>query len=155
MSVPALPIPTGGITHIFEIICMAVTLEQVVGLKNPWFPKWLLHRPAGKTLVKKALPFFLRRVRSLERFSKPRLANIMRMRLTNSIVGLVVLGLTFAAFIAPPFSGLDTLPALGVVVISLSIILEDILGALVGILIGAAGVAVIAGLSAAIVSIFN
>ena len=42
---------------------------------------------------------------------------------------------------APPFTGLDTLPALGAVVISLGVLLEDFAVVLVGVAIGAAGVA--------------
>jgi hypothetical protein len=41
---------------------------------------------------------------------------------------------------APPFSGLDTLPALGVVVLSLSILLEDGLVAFLGTLLAATGI---------------
>ena len=45
------------------------------------------------------------------------------------------------AFLAPPFSGLDTLPALGVVVLAVSVLLEDALFAVAGVLLSAAGVA--------------
>ncbi|MDQ6607923.1 MAG: hypothetical protein M3Z06_15435, partial [Actinomycetota bacterium] len=44
------------------------------------------------------------------------------------------------AFLAPPFSGLDTLPSLGVVVLSLGVLLEDVLVVVVGVLLGIAGV---------------
>ena len=37
----------------------------------------------------------------------------------GTLIGLFVFGLTLSAFLAPPFSGLDTLPSLGVVVIGL------------------------------------
>lgn len=47
---------------------------------------------------------------------------------------------TAGAFFAPPFSGLDTLPALGVVLLSLGFLLEDILVALPGAIVGATGV---------------
>ena len=45
-----------------------------------------------------------------------------------------------AAFVAPPFTGLDTLPALGVVLLSLGVLLEDVLLVLVAIAVGVAGV---------------
>ena len=52
----------------------------------------------------------------------------------------MVFGLTLSAFLAPPFSGLDTLPSLGVVLIGLGVLLRDpVLG--VGALLGASGVA--------------
>ena len=53
---------------------------------------------------------------------------------------MVVLGLTLTAFLAPPFTGLDTLPSLGIVLISLGVLFEDALLALIGLIIGAAGV---------------
>ena len=57
---------------------------------------------------------------------------------SSSAIGLVVLLFTLGSFVAPPFSGLDTLPALGVVVIALSLILEDVVITIVGMVIGAA-----------------
>ena len=39
LVLPALPIPTGGITHVFEIICMLLALEQIIGLQSVWLPK--------------------------------------------------------------------------------------------------------------------
>jgi hypothetical protein len=52
----------------------------------------------------------------------------------------VIIGFTVAAALAPPFSGLDTLPALGVVLLCLALIVEDALLALIGFIIGLAGV---------------
>jgi hypothetical protein len=51
----------------------------------------------------------------------------------------VVLVLTVFAFVAPPFTGLDTLPSLGVVLISLGVLLDDALLALIGLVVGAVG----------------
>jgi hypothetical protein len=48
---------------------------------------------------------------------------------------------SLAAFLAPPFSGLDTLPALGVVVLSLGVLLEDFAIVLIGVIVGAVGIA--------------
>jgi len=63
---------------------------------------------------------------------------------------LVIAG-TAAAFAAPPFTGLDTLPALSVVLISLAVLLEDALIALAGLILGAVGVALEVVLGAAAV----
>jgi hypothetical protein len=61
-------------------------------------------------------------------------------RLSNVAFGALVLGGSLAAFLAPPFSGLDTLPALGVVLLSLGVLLEDFLVVAVGVVVGIAGV---------------
>lgn len=90
LGVPALPLPTGGVTHVFELIAAIV-------------------------------------------------------------FGLLALAGTVGAFFAPPFSGLDTLPAVGVVVLALGVLLEDALVALVGIALGTAGVVLELALGAAAV----
>ena len=54
--------------------------------------------------------------------------------------GALVLAGTLAAFLAPPFSGLDTLPSLGVVLLSLGVVLEDLAIVVVAVVVGIAGV---------------
>ena len=56
------------------------------------------------------------------------------------LLGLLLMAFAIAAFLAPPFSGLDTLPAMGAVVVSLAIILEDVIVLAIGTVIGAGGI---------------
>ena len=44
------------------------------------------------------------------------------------------------AFLAPPFTGLDTLPSLGVVLLSLGVLLEDFAVVVLALIIGSGGV---------------
>ena len=53
---------------------------------------------------------------------------------------MLALSGTLGAFLAPPFSGLDTLPALGVVLLSLGVLLEDVAIVVAGLVVGAGGV---------------
>ena len=148
MAVPALPLPTGGVTHVFEAVAMLVTLQLLVGRRSIWLPKrWMridLRSRAGERLTNA----LVKRVRWLERFSRPRLTSLTRGPATRSVFGLVVLVLSLSAFLAPPFSGLDTLPALGVVVVSVGVLLADFLLVALGTVIGAAGVVAVVGLGA-------
>jgi hypothetical protein len=151
MITPALPLPTGGITHVFELITMLLALEMIFGRRSVWLPDRLRRRKLGPATTKKAVPFIARRVRQFERFARPRMAGVLERRPVTSALGVVILLLTIGAFVAPPFTGLDTLPALGVVVIALSLILEDALVTVIGIVIGAAGIALEFILGSAIV----
>ena len=150
MFVPALPLPTGGITHVFEVITVLVAVQMVLGRRTIWLPKRFEQRELGAAITGKAVPFIIRRVRWFEKFSRPRFARLFDQRWFMRILGLVIIGFTAGAALAPPFSGLDTLPALGVVMISLAIILEDavVLGA--GALIGIGGIALIVTIGAAL-----
>jgi hypothetical protein len=82
----------------------------------------------------------MRMIRRLERVSRPRLRFLFGHRLSNIVLGILVVGLSLAAFLAPPFTGLDTLPALGVVLLSLGVLLEDIAIVLIGLVAGAVGI---------------
>jgi hypothetical protein len=140
MGVPALPLPTGGATHVFEVVTALLALQLIVGRDEIWLPqRWRRLQLAGKNR-EKFLRGLMKMIRRLERFSKPRLRFLFNHQVSNSVFGLLVLGGTVGAFVAPPFTGLDTLPALGVVLLSLAVLLEDFVIAVVGIAIGVGGV---------------
>jgi hypothetical protein len=140
LALPALPLPTGGVTHVFELIAMLLALELIVGRRTVWLPERLRRRELGPAAQKRFSDVLLRRIRWLERHSRPRLRFLIDHPLTGQVFGVLVLGLAVAAFVAPPFTGLDTLPSLGVVLLSLGVLLDDGLVALAGVAVGAAGV---------------
>ena len=39
LGVPALPLPTGGVTHVFEVIAMLLALQLIVGRSQVWLPQ--------------------------------------------------------------------------------------------------------------------
>jgi hypothetical protein len=151
MALPALPLPTGGASHVLEVITMLLALELIVGRRTIWLPeRWLRRELAGPSRQRFAT-MLLKRIRWFERFSRPRGRPLLRQRLSGVVFGVLVLGFTATAFVAPPFSGLDTLPSLGVVVLSLGFLLEDAVLAAVGVAIGALGAVVVIGLGSLVV----
>ncbi len=150
LSLPALPLPTGGVSHAFEVVAVLVAAQMVLGRTTLWLPRRLRDRELGPLVAGKALPFIVRRVRWLESHARPRGTPLFRNRWFARLLGLVLIALAVAAGLAPPFSGLDTLPALGAVVIALSILLEDVVILGVGVLIGTGGVALILTVGAAL-----
>ena len=67
--------------------------------------------------------------------------------------GLVMLALSLAAFFAPPFTGLDTVPSLGAVLVSLGVLLEDPLLGILGFVIGVAGILIVVFLGKQVVDL--
>ena len=140
LGVPALPLPTGGATHVFEIIAVLLALQLIVGRDEIWLPeRWRKIEIAGPK-QQKFIAGLMRLIRRLERFSRPRLTFLFDHRLSTIVFGLLVLAGTLGAFLAPPFTGLDTLPSLGVVLLSLGVLLEDFFIVVVGLVVGCAGV---------------
>jgi hypothetical protein len=143
MALPALPLPTGGATHVLEAVTMLVALQLVVGRRCIWLPARWKRLELGAPSRQKLVTALLRRIRWFERFSRPRANRLFEHRIASSVFGGLVFGLALSSFLAPPFSGFDTLPSLGVVVIGLGVLLRDLLLALLGALLGAIAVATI------------
>lgn len=143
MIFPAMPLPTGGVTHIFELIVMLLSIELVAGKDTVWLPKSWLNKELPASLRTSALPKLISLTKFIEKHTKPRLAKLQSSKLGGRITGLVVLLFSIFAFLAPPFSGLDTLPSLGVVLIALALIFEDALLSLIGLLAGGIGIGLV------------
>ncbi len=92
LGVPALPLPTGGATHLVDVIAALLALQLIARRSTLWVPhRWSAIDLAGPR-QQRFLDGLMRTIRFIERFSR---------------------------LLAPPFTGLDTLPALGVVLLSL------------------------------------
>jgi hypothetical protein len=155
MAFPALPLPTGGITHIFELAVMLIAVEMMAGWRAVWLPKKWRQRELGPTFQGKFVPYLIRRIRWFERFSRPRFADVLQHPNFSRLAGLLFFILALAAFMGPPFSGLDTLPAMGAVMIALSIILGDFIIFAAGGVIGALGVGLIFAFGAVTINLFK
>jgi hypothetical protein len=149
LGIPALPLPTGGATHVFEIIAVLVAFQLLLGRDEIWLPqRWRKIELTGEKRTR-FLGTLIRLVRRLERLSRPRLAFLFDRRSSNVVFALLVIGGSIAAFLAPPFTGLDTLPALGVVLLSLAVLLRDTAVVLAALAVGATGVVLEIALGAA------
>jgi hypothetical protein len=154
MALPALPLPTGAISHVLEIVTMLLALELLVGRTEVWLPARFEHKELKGVSGPKFSNVLLKRIRWFEKFSRPRMAGLLERRVTGMAFGAAVFGFALTAFLSPPFSGLDTLPSLGVVVLGLGVLLGDIVVAGVGAAIGIIGVVVVIGLGSAISKLF-
>ena len=125
----------------FEIIAALIALELIVGRHEVWLPqRWGGLELAGQR-QQRFIASMMRLIRRLERLSRPRLSFLFRRRFSDVVFGLLVIGGSAGAFFAPPFTALDTLPALGVVLLSLGVLLEDSLVVAIALVVGVAGVA--------------
>jgi hypothetical protein len=150
MFLPALPVPTGGVTHVFEAITVVLAAQMLIGRRTIWLPDRWARRELGATVTGRAIPFIIRWVRRVERYSRPRGAFLFQQRLMLPVFGLIFMALAVAAALAPPFSGLDTLPAMGAIAVALAIIFEDVLLLVLGFVLGTTGVVLIVTVGAAL-----
>jgi hypothetical protein len=143
LALPALPLPTGGVTHVFEVIAMLLALELIIGRRKVWLPERFRQREIGPDTRRRFSEKLLPRIRWIEGHSHAHLGFLLEHRLSGVVFGIAVLVMTATAFVAPPFTGLDTIPSLGVVLISLGVLLEDPILGTIGFVVGAAGVLIV------------
>jgi hypothetical protein len=144
----ALPIPTGGVTHVLELFGLLLTVQMIIGRREVWLPRRVARHRLGELFTTKAAPKLLRFIRWFERHSRPRGARLLGTRPMVSLLGVVMLLFVVGSIVAPPFSGLDTLPSLGVVIVCLGLILSDGLVVTGGVVVGTTGLALVVALGA-------
>ncbi|MCU1358653.1 MAG: exopolysaccharide biosynthesis protein [Acidimicrobiales bacterium] len=139
MAPSALPIPTGGATHLFDVIALVFAVQLAIGRTAVWLPEKWQRRPIGPKSAK-GIRAVITFVRWCEKISTRRLGRLMGSRSGGVVLGIVMVVFVVGAFVSPPFSGLDTLPSLGVVLLALAILLEDAAFAVAGLVVGVGGV---------------
>src|SRR5919204_2393546 len=102
MALPALPLPTGAVSHVLEILTMLLALELIIGRTEVWIPKRFHDRELKGLSSPKFRNTLIKRIRWFEKFSKPRMAGLLERRLTGVAFGAAVFGCTLTAFLAPP-----------------------------------------------------
>src|SRR3954468_3653326 len=89
LCVPALPLPTGGATHVFELVAMLLALQLIAGRDEIWLPeRWRGLELAGAA-QQRFINRLLKSIRWLERFSRPRATFLFDHRLSNIVFGLL------------------------------------------------------------------
>lgn len=147
----ATPLPTGGITHVFEAISVAIAAQMVLGRRSLWLPARWKGRGLGSTFTGRTGPSMVRFIHRIERVARPRGAWFLDHGWAQRLCGLVLVGFATSAALAPPFSGLDTLPALGAVLVSLGLIVGDLALVGAGVVVGTGGVVLILTVGEAVV----
>ena len=150
----ALPVPTGGVTHLLELGALVVTAQYTFGREDLWLPKRVARHELGATFKEKAVPKLVAVVRWFERFTRRRFAGLLESTPARMLIGFALIVFVLGAFLAPPFSGLDTLPSLGVVVAAIGLLVGDGIVVALGLGIGVAGVALVVALGSVAWSLF-
>src|SRR4051794_33904441 len=85
LGVSALPPPTGGATHLFEVVAVLLALELVAGRQEIWLPARWRALDIGTGRRRRSLARLLRLIRRLERISRPRLRFLFGHRVSNIV----------------------------------------------------------------------
>ena len=135
LAIPmALPIPVPpGINILLASPLILLTAQQAIGRHTIWLPQWMLKKTIKRSkmsaIIKSILPWSAR----LEKFIKPRLEFVTHGAF-SCLIG--VFGLIMALTICIPLPLTNTVPSLGIALMSVGVIMRDGLAVLSGAMIG-------------------
>lgn len=151
----ALPVPTGGITYLFEMGVTIIALQVMLARKKLWLPKkigGIKFSNKVKTAILPKLISFIKKIEPMAGGAKFRESNVGKSELATSILIIIF---TAGAFFAPPFAMLDTLPSMGVIIMGLSLITHSKKAFLMGSLVGLAGLIIEIFFSGAVIELMK
>lgn len=133
-SIPAaLPVPAAGYSTLLSIPLLIIGLRLLAGYDNLWLPARLRQRPFSTAgFNRRVVDAMLRLVQVVERFSSPRLTGLVRAPVTRVITGLIICALACSMLL--PIPGTNTAPAFGIFLIGFSLLEDDGVLLLAGIL---------------------
>lgn len=136
----ALPLPGLGINTVIALPLLLLTAEQTLGRNTIWLPKKI----SQKTLTKAKIDGFIDAAKPwmerLEFFIRPRLGFITE-GVFSPIIG--VLGFIMALAVAIPLPLTNTVPAFGIALMAIGVLMRDGLAVIGGALIGLLWVAML------------
>jgi hypothetical protein len=152
MALPSLPIPTGGISHVMEVIAAILALQMLLGVDRLLIPKSWQNRRLPEAIEKSGFGLLVKQLKRIESKSRMRGTWLVDFPAAKRLTAICALIGIAAAFFAPPFSGLDTFPAFGVVMLMLGYILRDGIFWLLGATIALLGIVLELTVGAALLS---
>ncbi|MAF97841.1 MAG: hypothetical protein CMH26_04325 [Micavibrio sp.] len=136
----ALPLPGFGINFIIALPLLILTAQQALGRHNIWFPEKLKYKSISREKFVKFLDAAKPYIQKLELLTKPRLEFITT-GVMSHLIG--VSGLIMSLSICVPLPLTNTVPAFGIALMGLGVIMRDGLSVLAGMIIGLCWVAMI------------
>jgi len=125
LAIPAfIPILPPGTSGVLGALMSIVALQMLFGLKQPWFPKRWRNKVLSPKVVQALQTRGVAILRQIERVSHPRGRRFTRNGVILRLSALVVIGL--ALVLSSPMPFMNTLPALGVLLIGVGLANHDL-----------------------------
>jgi hypothetical protein len=136
----ALPLPGLGINVIIALPLLFLTVQQAMGRHTIWIPEKIKYKSISSAkfgaMLDKSLPL----VKKVEFFVRPRLGFITQ-GIFSVLIGIFGLIMTLSICIPLPLT--NTVPAMGIALMAIGVIMRDGLAVIAGAVLGLAWVAMI------------
>jgi len=138
----ALPIAIPGISAVLGAPLLFLSWQLMFGRDQPWLPEVMRSRSFRRADFARMLQRVLPYIQRVERLIGPRLIWLTNRR-GEQVIGLLAFTLSVILFLPIPFG--NTVPALAIAVLALAVLERDGIAAILGSLIGVAGIAIVSG----------
>lgn len=133
-SLPAAaPIPAPGINTLIAIPLLVLTVQMAIGRHTVWFPAFIRKQSLSRDLCGRMIDACLPWIVRIENYMKPRLGFITQ-GLFSKLIG--VFGFIMALSGAVPLPLMNTVPAIGISLMAIGVIMRDGLIVLFGCVLG-------------------
>lgn len=135
----AVPVPSLGVSNALVAICALFGLQLLLGQKTPWLPSWIAQRSVPQSITEHTIPYITKKFSQIEKKSKKYHSKLINHAISLRFIAGCVILFSLMAMIAPPFTNLDTPPALGVILCGLGMLFGDVRIVLTGLACGIVG----------------
>jgi hypothetical protein len=142
------PFPMPGLSAITGLPLLLLTIQLVMNMQTPWFPKAVLDRSIKTDHLHKVCSHAFPYLQKLERFIMPRLLWLVRYP-TDRVIAIICVFLSLLIMLPIPFG--NALPALAICFFSIAILQRDGLFVVIGTLCAIASIVVVAGVLSTII----
>ena len=129
----ALPLPGLGVNTIIALPLLFLTVQQLMGRHRIWIPEWMKYKSISRKhyegLTDAALPW----IKKIEIFIRPRMGFITQ-GVFSHLIGLAGVIMTLSICVPLPLT--NTVPAMGVALMALGVIMRDGLAVIAGAVLG-------------------
>lgn len=132
----ALPLPALGIAQVLATPLLFLSAQLALGFRSPWVPEKLGNKTIKRETLVKVSQMMIPYLQKVEHLLKPRIA-FLSSRLGDKIIGIVCLICSISIAIPLPFT--NTVPGMGIVIMSVGLLERDGIVIFAGMCVAAAG----------------
>lgn len=140
----ALPVPAAGLGTLLALPLILLTAQQAAGRHTIWLPERIKQRSISRTKLEKTIKSARPWIQKLEKLLRPRLEVITQGKI-SMLTG--ALGFIMALSVSLPLPLTNTVPALGIALMAVGVLVRDGLAILVGAATGISWIAFLAAIT--------
>ncbi len=129
----ALPLPGLGINTVIALPLLFLTVQQAMGRHRIWVPEWMKYKSISRAQFEGFINMAVPHLRRLEFLIRPRLGFVTQ-GVFSLLIGLAGVIMTLSICVPLPLT--NTVPAFGVALMALGVVMRDGLAVIAGMIIG-------------------